>query len=172
MAQEPYKASVGGLLAPFAVGVSSKFFFCEHLAFQADILQKTGFTFGKNIGYNDYGLRLYWDLETNLNFVFQKKLKEKKISELFWFIGGGTSFGYTIKDIDGKFGVNAIVGLEYLFKNCPMAIQIDFRPGYGMLFSFDKTDKYVNQFWSRQLSPWSHFDWMIGFSIRYTFKKK
>ena len=169
-AQAPYKASVGGVLPSFfAVGPSAKFFFSDHLAFQADIMLKNGFTIGKDIDSNQRGLVLYVGLETNLNFVYQKKLKEKKKTELFWFTGSGISFGYTLAG-NGKFGANAIVGMEYVFKNSPISIQVDFRPGYGMLFSFDRSP--VSGFFFTHKSPWSHFDWLIGFTLRYTFKKK
>ena len=170
MAQAPYKASVGGMLPSFfALGPSAKFFFSERIAFQADILWRDGFTIGKDMDWNERGLALYLGLETNLNFIYQKKLKEKKKSELFWFTGGGISFGYTLAN-NGKFGANAIVGLEYVFNNAPIALQIDFRPVYGMLFTFDKSP--IHGFFFRHESPWSHFDWLLGFTLRYTFKKK
>jgi len=101
--------------------------------------------------------------------MYQGKFKEKKYIDSFWLLGGGLSFGYTIEE-NGKFGANAIIGIELVNKKTPVAFQIDFRPGYGMLFSFDKTPVYA--FFFSHKSPWHHFDWLIGFTIRYTFKKK
>jgi len=41
-----------------------------------------------------------------------------------------------------------------------------------MLFTFDKSYNYVHALFFRSESPWSHFDWMIGFTLQYTFKEK
>jgi hypothetical protein len=168
--QAPYKASVGGMFPSFlTMGASSKIFFNECGAFQAELLFKTVFAIGKkDISFGDI-TAIYSNLETNLNIIYQKKIKEKKNAELFWLIGGGISFGYNF-EVQGKFGVNTIVGLEYVFKKKPLALQIDFRPGYGMLFSFDSSN--VKGFFFEHESPWPHFDWLFGFTLRYTLKDK
>jgi len=170
-AQAPYKASVGGMPLVNTLGISSKFFLGNHIAFQTDLFWKVIFTGYKyeNMDKKRILGALYASLELNPNIIYQKKIKEKTISELFWFIGGGVSFGYAIGN-SGKFGANGIIGIEFVDKTIPVAFQIDFRPGYGMLFSFDKTPVYA--FFFSHKSPWHHFDWLIGFTIRYTFKKK
>jgi len=176
-AQVPYKASVGGVLPSlFAGGPSSKFFFKEHIAFQADILLKTVLTAGRDADINKPIFAVYIDLEANLNIVYQNKFKEKEYSEYFWLIGGGVSYGYDFAGFvgggkrGGKIGVNTIFGIEIVNKATPVSFQIDFRPGYGMLFTFNNS--WVDATFLSHKSPWSHFDWMIGFTLRYTFKKK
>ena len=168
-ARVPYKVSVGAMASYFAIGFSSKFFFCKHTAFQTELLWKGVFSPYKDDYYNEIFLAAYVNLETNLNIIYQKKIKEKKNSELFCLVGGGTSFGYDFT-VRGKFGLNTIVGLEYVFKKKTLAIQIDFRPGYGMLFTFDGSD--VKESFSSHKTPWHHYDWLIGFTLRYVFKKK
>ena len=61
--------------------------------------------------------------------------------------------------LDGKFGINAILGLEYKL-DIPLTLQLDFRPGYGMLF----TDEY---FYGPDV--WNYFDWSLNAGVRYTF---
>lgn len=63
--------------------------------------------------------------------------------------------------IYGKFGVNAIVGLEMNFSNAPLALSFDFRPGYGLGFWSKKSNSttYNNTF--------SFFDWSIAVGLRY-----
>jgi len=169
MAQAPYKASVGGMLPSLlALGPSSKFFFSEHLAFQVDILYKITLT-GVISENRIYFGGVYPTVELNISMMYQKKIKEKKASELFWFIGGGLSLGCEVLGPNGKFGANAILGLEFVFKNSPIALQIDMRPGYGMLFN--SGDKLNDYFFIPVTNPWSHFDWLIGITLRYTFKE-
>ena len=169
-AQSPYKASVGGLL-PYSsiMGPSFKAFFTDKVAFQTDIFYKAAF-----VGTIEYGIALYASLETNTNIVYQKKLKDEKRSELFYFVGGGVSLGYEIFDGNGKFGVNSIFGLEYVFKNTPIAFQMDLRPGYGLLYNLNDIPVQVGWIFSPPVNknPWSHFDWAIGFTLRYAFKEK
>ena len=151
------------------IGPSFKAFFTDKTAFQTDIFYKIALA-----GTIEYGVAIYTSVETNTNIVYQKKMKDKKFSELFGFIGGGVSVGYEIFDGNGKFGANAIVGLEYVFKNRPLAFQIDLRPGYGLLYSLDKRPIQVGWIFTPPVgkNPWSHFDWSIGFTLRRTFKEK
>jgi len=169
--QMPYKTSIGGIM-PFtslAFGPSLKFFFTEHLAFQADIFIKGVLTGGVDLVDNKTAFVIYLSIESNINVMYQKKIKEKNKSELFWLMGGGVSLGYCWTPNNGKFGTNVILGLEYILKNTPMAIQIDFRPGYGLLFN---SDHYISVPFSSFNNPWHHFDWFIGGTLRYTLKKK
>ena len=172
-AQVPYKASVGGIMpyTSLAVGPSFKFFFTDNVAFQTDILVKGVLTGGVDVDKNKISFAPYLSIEANMNVIYQKKLKENSISELFWLMGGGVSFGYSWTPGNGKFGVNTLFGLEYVFMNKPIAIQIDFRPGYGLLFN-SSVDSYVEAIFFTHTNPWSHFDWFIGGTLRYTFKQK
>ena len=170
-AQSPYKASVGGVLYPStAVGPSFKAFFTDKVAFQTDVFLKVVLAGGKDVDINRIVLAFYLSVETNVNFIYQKKIKEKENLELFWLTGGGVSLGYSWTPGSGKFGVNAIMGIEYVFKEKPLAIQIDFRPGYGLLFNSNYN--YVEAVFFEHKNPWSHFDWLIAFTLRYTFKEK
>ena len=70
---------------------------------------------------------------------------------MYWFAGGGLSLGGWAGY--GKFGVNAIGGIEYKF-NIPLTIQADLRPGFGLAFGYGGSFPY--------------FDWGLCFGIRYT----
>ncbi len=94
-------------------------------------------------------------VELNPNFMYQANAT----GGLYWFVGGGFSLGYCFDHagyyVDlGKFGLNAIGGLEYKF-GIPLTLQFDFRPGFGLLF-----DDYGHA---------GYFDWGLNLGVRYTF---
>ena len=172
MAQAPYKSSVGGVISPvMTMGVSFKIFLTEHLVFQTDLLIKEIYGIGYEKGVGVHYLA-YGSLEQNTNVMYQKKIKEIKKSDLFWFVGGGVNIGYAfaMEHTCGKMGANAIVGLEFVFKKKPLSIQMDLRPGYGRLFHIYHTFPYMPG--GGPGITWHHFDWMAGFTLRYTFKGK
>ncbi|MCQ2285547.1 MAG: hypothetical protein MJZ76_01575 [Bacteroidales bacterium] len=144
-AQAPYKQSIG-ITAGNMQAVSYKVFFTDHLALQADLGTKITLATG------DLWNWPVWTVELNPNLMYEGSI----IPGLFWFAGGGVSLGYcwNITNL-GKFGVNAIGGLEYKFGNIPLTLQFDFRPGYGLLFNTYGTANY--------------FDWGINAGVRYTF---
>ena len=169
MAQVPYKASVGGMYpALIAGGASYKTFLSDNFALQTDLLCRM--VAAKYIEEKDFLLGLYGTIELNTNIMYQKKVKEKENFYLFWFIGCGGTLGFEFVRINGKFGANAILGLEFVFNKYPLAIQIDLRPGYGMLFN--SGGKLNSDFFIPDTNPWHHFEWLIGIALRYTFKKK
>jgi hypothetical protein len=169
-AQPPYKASVGGIMpyTSLAFGPSFKTFFTEKVAFQTDIYIKGVLSAGKDISINKIVFAPYLSVETNMNFFYQTNMKDKESCVLFWLMGGGISLGYSWTPGGGKFGINTIMGLEYKFKKKPLTIQIDFRPGYGLLFNSNYD--YVEAIFTTFKNPWSHFDWFIGGTLRYTLK--
>ncbi|MBO4489002.1 MAG: hypothetical protein J5741_05020 [Bacteroidales bacterium] len=156
-AQAPYKHSVGATVGNFNA-FSYKTFLTNHLALQLDL----GYKY--TIGANKYGNMNISTLELNPNLMYEGHFT----GGLYGFIGGGVSLGYSwfygVYDVwwfdtsyrydYGKFGANGILGLEYKF-NIPLTLQLDFRPGYGMLFNRDYDLGY--------------FDWSANLGVRYTF---
>ena len=170
-AQSPYKASVGGVVyAGIAAGPSFKAFFTDKVAFQVDFLFRGTATGNLDLKENTCGPVLYFALETDLNIVYQKKLKET--SNWFWFIGGGVGMGRQLIAGNGKFGANVILGFEYVCEKIPLTIQLDLRPGYAMLYNLDSDELNKVQYFDPVKSPWSHFDWLAGLTLRYAFKEK
>jgi len=168
MAQAPYKASVGGIHAVSGIGPSVKAFITDHVTIQTDFLFIASFPICKE--KNDTYFAMIVLIEQNTNIMYQKKIKNKSKSELFWFIGGGVTFGYHAFVWNAKFGVNTISGFECVFKKIPFAIQFDIRPGYGILFNSGKTLNYG--IFRPNINPSSYFDWLIGLSFRYTLNNK
>lgn len=167
-AQQPYKHGVGGVVGTIE-GVSYKTFFTENVALQADL----GFTFG-TILYDSYGDRTaLWTFELNPNAMYEGSITGWNWGSLWWFAGGGASLGlarpvWTIWDrmnygplpssaTLGKFGLNAIGGVELTWDDIPLTVQVDFRPGYGLLFR-RSGDGHA-----------SYFDWGLTAGVRYTF---
>lgn len=165
-AQKPYKHSVGAIAGTMN-GFSYKTFLTDNIALSADLVVKICPTSYKEDEDLAYTMNFY-DFELNPNVMYEKNI----FKGLYWFAGGGVSMGYNFKwsammlfsgyTKYGKFGVNAIGGVEYKF-NAPVTVQFDFRPGYGLLFS---PYTYKNK---KYFEKEHYFDWGIGLSIRYTF---
>lgn len=73
----------------------------------------------------------------------------------------------------GKFGINAIAGLELALTDAPITIGLDFRPGYGLMFSGKETIErefaYIGTETSSYTNTYSFFDWTLAATVRYTF---
>ena len=135
-------------------------------------------TYNWNNYYNDFNYQ--WEsygyfttpytLEFDVNFVHQDHF----VAGLYGLAGGGLSLGWHFRNSypyylyesytsqwpryrqgNGKAGVNLIFGLEYVFE-VPIALQVDFRPGYGLLFA----PGYIAHY----------FDWGLNLGFRYAFK--
>ncbi|MDR2834664.1 MAG: autotransporter outer membrane beta-barrel domain-containing protein [Bacteroidales bacterium] len=142
-AQAPYESGAG-IIAGFMNGLSYKTFAIGNkVALQTDL----------GVKFEAHDSSQFWTVDINPNIMFQHRIS---ISNLYWFLGVGTSVGYAFTDNlkSGKFGVNVIGGIEYKF-NIPLSIQLDYRPGYGLLFSKHSSESY--------------FDWGLNLSFRYTF---
>lgn len=127
--------------------------------------------------------------EVNPNMLYQKEFFSYDGGKLSWFAGGGISLGLLgqygsvrMKDNDeslywyygrwitdetgaktvyGKFGFNAIGGVELKFTKIPLAISCDFRPGYGLGFwAKDVNGAKVN-------NTFHFFDYEIAVGVRY-----
>ena len=66
--------------------------------------------------------------------------------------------------LSGKFGFNAIGGVELNLNAVPLAIALDFRPGYGLGFGREENANGDKKGWSL-----SFFDWTLAASVRYCF---
>lgn len=165
-----YKSSIGGMLPPTTIGVSFKTSLKENIFLQTDIF----YTINAYLYRDNSSIycSIYPSVESNTNIMYQKKLKETQGVALFWFIGGGINLGCCILPVSGKTGVNALIGLEYIFKtDKPLSFQVDFRPGYALLFN--PNYKYFDSifFSGSQKMPISHFDCLLAFTLRRTFIK-
>lgn len=147
---QDYKNSIG-VIAGMTNGVSYKHFVGNKLAIQADL--------GFGINYAPFSagymslIMNCWDFSINPNVVYQSTVT----GNLSGYLGGGltlgevNNYGYNTC-IGGKFGINAVMGLEYKLP-APLTLAFDFRPGYGLFF-----DSYEGI---------STFDWKLTLSLRY-----
>lgn len=162
-AQAPYKCGIG-FTAGNQQALSLKVFGGNHFAFQVDLGTRVTVADGNHARRLPYPNTEIWDLELNPNFMFEGGFTQ----HLYGFIGIGGSIGYCwniphgvdwlfghVKYDSGKCGANGIFGLEYKF-NAPIAIQFDFRPGYGCLFA-EHFDAH-------------YFDWAVNFGFHYTIR--
>ena len=173
----PYKHSLG-LVAGNINGISYKTFIKDHFAIELDL---AGFEVSLCSFYNNYYYQYnYYKYNRtilamsapvlHLNFLYQGHFTKG----LYGMAGGGINIGYSFTpelrrayrpymyndpwanwEEFGKGGAGALLGLEYVFEK-PVALQFDFRPGYGILFS--------------DLDYYHFFDWAVCLSVRYVFK--
>ena len=159
-------------------GISYKTFIKDHFAIELDL---AGFEVSLCSFYNNYYYQYnYYKYNRtilamsapvlHLNFLYQGHFTKG----LYGMVGGGINIGYSFTpelrkayrpnmynnpyanwEEFGKAGAGALLGLEYVFEK-PVALQFDFRPGYGILFS--------------DLDYYNFFDWSLCLSVRYVFK--
>ncbi len=174
-----------GIVVGSFEGVSYKGFFTENWALQVDLGYKVVGTGAGTYSYSEKGegysykgsgsteenMKL-WTLELNPNAIYQDAITELSFGSLSWFAGAGVSIGFGKwgysgypygPEISGKFGINAIGGVELGLNAVPITIGIDFRPGYGLGFDSEKEDGWK---YSETLS---YFDWALAVSARYCF---
>ena len=173
----PYKHSLG-IVAGNINGISYKTFVKDHFAIELDL---AGFEMSlcPIETYNSYyygGYYYYRNvLATSAPVLHLTLLYQGHFTKgLYGMVGGGINIGYSFTEElrspyqpymyncpycyweeFGKGGAGALLGLEYMFEK-PVAIQFDFRPGYGILFS--------------DLNDYHFFDWALCLSVRYVFK--
>ncbi|MCR5554366.1 MAG: hypothetical protein K6F29_02410 [Bacteroidales bacterium] len=158
-AMAQYKHSIGGVVGSMN-GFSYKVMATNNFAISVDLGVKL--TEG---AFDRYSASVF-DLEVNPNFMYEANAT----GGLYWFVGGGFSLGYGSFNYAGwrtdcgKFGLNAIGGLEYKF-GIPLTLQFDFRPGFGLLF-YERPQYWLNGDIYR--NP-DYFDWGLNLSLRYAF---
>ena len=151
-AQKFYTHSVGGMVGNMW-GASYQTYLLDNLVLGADLGVKLVYTAGKDIA----GIDLM-TLELNPNLMYSHSFTSN-INGLF---GGGVSLGYNFlawgfnRINAGKFGINALAGMEYKF-DIPLVLQADIRPGFGMLFGGGT-------------GAWPYFDWAACVTVRYILK--
>ncbi len=162
LSAQTYKQSVGLVVGSFN-GFSYKTFMSENVALQADLgfgLLATQGSIGM-VGYEGliYGVEHHWSFHFNPNMYYQKTFHEENWGDISAFVGGGLSLGLASEFrnslVFGKWGFNAIAGIEFSLDDAPFTFGLDFRPGYEMMFGHGVYGNF--------------FDWAIALSARYTF---
>ncbi len=177
VSSKPYKKSFG-IVAGNLLGLSYKYVSpYKKFAYQMDFGGR--YISADDNGYNDYRDGGFisdfsaWSLEIDQNFLSQGHIKRWDDYCLDVFFGGGFSFGGVFGGTDNtytysygyssclnlgvKVGLNAMLGMEFMFERIPLTLQLDFRPGYGFYFNFETGNFYP-----------VFFDYAIAASVRYT----
>jgi len=155
-AQHEIGGIVGGLN-----GASYKYWLNDKLALQADLGVGLFRTYGGSYykgNKGGEGTASYYDFTINPNVLYHFELP----ANFKFYLGGGLNLGLlsnidntSTAGIQGKFGLNGVVGASYDLANTPLVLALDFRPGYGLGFK-DADNAHL-----------SFFDWKIGFAVRY-----
>ncbi len=110
-----------------------------------------GYATDKHFAYEfDASCNLYtYSLDFLSNYMYQNVAHQGKKSDMHWYIGGGASLGYSLGYIhetydyheqhwaDWRIGANAIIGLEWIFRNSPFVLSLDYRPGIQYFIGWD-----------------------------------
>ena len=162
---QEYKNSIG-IVAGSLNGLSYKTFVKENVAVQTDLAFGLLATRGTvyYAGYAFSGEEHVWTFQLQPNVYYQKNIHDVAWGGIDAFVGGGASLGYAEEfgsDLSlGKFGLNAIAGIELILVDAPITVGLDFRPGYGMLFA--NIEDYMP-------ITMHVFDWALAASVRYRF---
>lgn len=163
-----YTHSVGALVGGMN-GASYKGFILgrDGLALQTDLAvgltQAAGAMSVYGYSTSGHSLGLY-SFEANPNVIYQQPIREFSWGDIDWFVGGGASLGMSQflssaasgqGGTMGKFGFNALAGIELAFLEAPLALAFDFRPGYGLAF--------------QSHLAYNYFDWHLTAALRYCF---
>ena len=150
-----------GVVAGGLNGISHKYWFSENLAVQTDLA--IGLTVAPGAVYmngTNYGSgsNPQYDFTLNPNVAYHFELAD----DFNLYAGGGLNFGLASNiantnpnAINGKFGVNSVIGVAYALE--PIVLAFDFRPGYGLSFKDNSTAHF------------SFFDWKLAVAVRYCF---
>ena len=150
-----YKVAAG-LATGFEYGPSLKVNFTDHLTLINDlafyIMPNT--VFGTQGGTFNFG---YMGVADNANFAYEKRITTGRNIDFSFYGGGGLTLGWADmgEGNAGKFGLNAIGGIEADMTNTPIEFTFDFRPGYAMLFTGEGAVHGL--------------DWALVLAVRYTF---
>lgn len=165
-----------GLTVGSMYGVSYKTNVMDNLRLQVDLGVNLAATRTTEYDYSyQWG---YFTFEANPNVAYQNDFYQTGWGNFSWYAGGGISLGllkqmsisaegYTItipvEDATtyGKWGVNAVGGINLKLNNLPLAFSFDFRPGYGLGF-YPYKDKYVKETYLLNF-----FDWKLVLGVRY-----
>jgi hypothetical protein len=114
-----YRAALG-LKFIYGISLTGKLFLKEHAALEGILRYNGAGGLGTNVAFS--GLYEYHNDITSIEGVR-------------WYLGGGGHVNYFSWEEDygdpvTTFGVAGIIGLEYKFKDLPIAISADWQPGY------------------------------------------
>lgn len=144
---------VGGLN-----GLSHRYYLQSDFVVQTDLaigLQRTVASVAIGGGARVEGRSDIWDLALNPNLLYYKEL----IDHFSILAGCGLSLGmlggFGASNVNGKFGINAMVAANYKIVSTPLSVSLDFKPGYGLGFN--------------KHGDFSFFDWHLAAGVRYTF---
>ena len=159
------KHSLGFILTPSCIvlsGITYNYFLSEKLSFQTDFFNKSLLTHN--------WIYLPFVLELSENIVFWQLFSQKNKVAYHVIVGGGIN-GALIPTPSPiwKVGVNTLVGLGMKFQGRLESIQIDFRPGYGLLFWDKNSDIGFSCLIPH--NPHHCFDWSVNISFRFKIKK-
>ena len=186
---DSYTHSVGGMIGNmFGASYKGFIFGVDGLALQADLAVKlqlspslndiklsTGKEFHDKYNWSNF------TFELNPNLVYQKELCSAGRSTFAMYGGGGVSLGlintlrwqsFGLEPSEGKFGVNGIVGMEFIWSH--FVLSLDARPGYGLAFS--NKYAYLSGWWGAEMheveADRNHvhfFDFGASIGFRYCF---
>ena len=167
-----YKHSVG-VINGYSIlpGITYKYRSSQHFSLETDFNPKLLIT-GRLLSEKANHIVLYM-IELSGNALYQRSFAEKNnISYQYIFGGGVNGAVQPFSPVIWKVGINAFMGIEFVILDSPVSLQVDVRPGYGLLLRSDKTIEEQRNYLDLltpglKQNPQSCFDWAVNFSIRF-----
>lgn len=162
-----YQYSIGVCVGAWFNGISLKSNLAHNLYLQSD--------FGLGIDIRKSIVPEGCDIGFKINLLYENRILNR--TNTYWLVGGGIVGGIVPhdagkKEVSLKGGVQAILGIEYIFDSIPMSLQIDTREGYGIIYSAKGTNPSNRIGMISNNNPYHFFDYSFVFSLRFHFNKK
>lgn len=108
-----YQTAVG-IRGGFSNGITGKHFISDHSALE-------GILSLRNNGWM-------------VTALYQEYNPAFDVNNLYWYYGGGAHVGYWQKYQSNHFGlgIDAIIGLEYVFNPIPLNVSLDYKPMFNL----------------------------------------
>ncbi len=143
------------------------FRFGNTTGFTARIITEDNFAFEGILGFRNGGMQLYGLFES------RKLLDLNRVDNMYLYFGGGAHIGFVRwNEYDqyydpyhnyyddnyywhygAAFGIDGIIGMEYVFKSAPISLAVDFKPFFELYGPFLLRVNF----------------WDFGFHVRYNF---
>ena len=143
------------------------FRFGNTTGFTGRIITENNFAFEGILGFRNGGVQLYGLFEA------RRPLYLNRVDNMFLYFGGGAHIGFVRWNeydryydpyhgyyddnynwhIGAAFGIDGIIGMEYVFTGAPISLAVDFKPFFEMYGPFLMRVNF----------------WDFGFHIRYNF---
>ena len=97
-----------------------------------------------NLGFKPFNVSNYSWVNLSLSATYQYHINISAVEGLSWFVGGGLTAYNSFSDHAGYSGFGLEIyptgGVDYQFRDIPLNLSVDFRPGIQIIKPYDYYD--------------------------------